>query len=617
MSVNEFKNNSMDVKKSTLQVLDSDSIHRGYGINLDNGFILTCTHIVLAALGLNKYIKGDLIGRKVKLKRIIGKDNDDFECEIIYADNKIDEEKDLDSFPTDLAILKVVGNEKYDSIHSCSLDNVSGKLKILQELEKEEYAFSNGTFSSTTDSNNNLFTIQSESSDHFPFIKGNSGKPVLNEKGNICGIISTSPNSHNDAFSYCIGLDAFNIFLLEIEKKAFSEIELIESYIEEEKDVILFDLLHLHGRSWIENKTIKDGFIVKLEKIKSSNSCKKSRLWANYLWSLHEMFSNLNAYKKKGYREELFSEQHIKEAVVYNLEELFLAECIEFKRKTEGNTSNVLLLTNILKFILDAHHIRDDKKNLGQEKRYAIATSTFILAKVYKNGGLIKGARNYFEISKKWYVRGILSHDNEIAHCDYMINLLDMLLGNDVSIQEKKENTSFLDGLNMMIKSNQLWMEEKDKEAIEQIELASEVFDAIGYKEYSKKCSLLKTGFECWVSLENEAENAFINDIKGYHVAIEFLATNNKKHEEGFREWFSGQDPIRLLSVLKFSKFSNPDLKMSTFKSKLFFVEKNNELSLAEGNLLSSTSISDAIYQLETHLDLKKDVRRFPLILSG
>lgn len=462
MSEYDLNNNYRNVKKSMLQILDHNNELCGYGINLDNGFILTCTHIVLSALGLNIYNENKLIGERVILKGLYSTDSEIFESEIIYSTDKIDENNEINKSSNDLTIMKAVNNENYFSIQSCSLDYVSEKIKILLEIEERGYVFTEGNFSSSVDNNENLFAIQGGK---YYFKKGDSGKPVLNEKGNICGIISTVPNTYDYShdFAYCIGLEAFNTFLNSENNKALSKIELIDSYIESKDDVTLFNLLHNYGRSWIENRSLKKSFIPKLEKIKCSSSCNKSKLWANYLWSLHEMFSNLNAYKIS-MNDELFSEKHVKEAIIYNLEELFLAEYIEFKRKTGGKIYNILALTNILKFVLDAHHIRDDICNYGQEKRYAVATATFILAKVYKNGGLIKKARGYFEISKKWYCRGILSHDNEIAHCDYMINLLDMLLGQDITskIREKSQNTTFLDGLNMMIISNHLWMKEKD-----------------------------------------------------------------------------------------------------------------------------------------------------------
>ncbi len=367
-------------------------------------------------------------------------------------------------------------------------------------------------------------------------------------------------------------------------------------------------LLFNKGRSWIESVTSERALDLLNELIEKSDPSSKEALWSRYLIAISRLF------KYRTPPKELFSLNLIKMAEKHGMGSLFLSERMEFLRKNGERTESA----NIAKELLNTL----EKGNLGNFsviENYSIATSYFLLGNFFRSGGRYDIAIRHIEKARTIYNPSILSHQVEIAHCQYSATVCYITKGEAVperiqmALMVSPELRLFSEALIVLTRSHLSWSKGNLSSAISEALRASEIFESISYHSYSARANKLKGLLECWRMLElgGSIEKAVNLSPEYASVLPGFLG--DPEYTDKLVAFISRKRPSHVLGMLQFSIAFNSHVSKNIDRINLPKVLGGKDNLM--WNEISSGSLFQAESDLRAAMNISRDVR-VPLILD-
>jgi hypothetical protein len=357
-----------------------------------------------------------------------------------------------------------------------------------------------------------------------------------------------------------------------------NQIKYFESYFLDKNYRELSKMLSEYGRTWIESVSaceIARPLLKEIIKRYSFSGDKESEpnfvvcfLWSTYLYNIHLMFSKTRSNVPT---ENPYTNQLIDLATEHELRDLFYAERMEYSRKspfTSQKHEEILGYAQTLLYVLREYlHNRKDIESMSNTRRYSLATAAFILAKYLKSGGLMDEAQDYFKLSKLFYNKDIPSHKNEISHCEYALDLIDLVQNSGKNINFKRVSSqSFVLGLQLLSEGNYYWINGYMGNAIATLEKAEEVFKKLRYNNYESRANVMIQAINLF-NYKNKTPGIDINALavnSGFGDKLKFFMGEVKITKE-IAEWVHSSDIIKVASCAQFYDLSSKDKRLESF----------------------------------------------------
>lgn len=367
-------------------------------------------------------------------------------------------------------------------------------------------------------------------------------------------------------------------------------------------------LLFNKGRSWIESASSEKALDLLNKLIEKFDPSSKEALWSKYLVAISRLF------KYRTLPDQLFSINSIKMAEKYGMGTLFLSERMEFLRKNGERTESAKIAKELLSTLGEG--------NQGHStviENYSIATSYFLLGNFFRSGGRYDIAIRYIEKARTIYNPSILSHQVEIAHCQYSATVCYITKGEAVperiqmALMVSPELRLFSEALMVLTRSHLSWSKGDLSSAISEALKASEIFKSISYHSYSARANRLKGLLECWRMLElgGSVEKAVNLSPEYASVLPGFLG--DPDYIDKLVDFIANERPSHVLGMLQFSIAFNGHVSKDIGRIDLPKVlgGKDN-LTWKE---ITSRSLFQAESDLRVAMNISRDVR-VPLILD-
>jgi hypothetical protein len=314
---------------------------------------------------------------------------------------------------------------------------------------------------------------------------------------------------------------------------------------------LLQALLVSKGRRWIE----QDHRDQALELVRTAMARypvdSLIHLWCHYLVSLSELFSGRSPSPT------LFSEERRKEAAPHGLDTLFLAESMEFARKTGAGQLPVAVANQLAERLVTLD--RATPTDYSPLRRYAIGTSFFVFANLLRSGGLYTAALENLTKTETWLMAGIDSHDTERLHCFYAKSVCGGVQGS-VSFQAPFERLSdvserFAGALIQLTYSFAAWFVDDLGRAEQYASQAAAMFETIGAVNYRMRALTVGALLHAWHDLQAGQEPQVGALDRDLAKGLLFLAGRNNE-ASWFKDWFKGLRPSKAAGLLQFRHFS-------------------------------------------------------------
>ena len=388
----------------------------------------------------------------------------------------------------------------------------------------------------------------------------------------------------------------------------------------------LAEMLSEYGRTWIESVSASSKAAPLLSKIVRNHSTNKNNnkdsivcfLWGTYLQNIYFMFTttrkNLNKHNP-------FTENLIDLATEYELRDLFYAERMEYFRKlplSQEYRKEVLAHAKTLLYILRPYlHNREHIENMSNTLRYSLATSSFILAKYLKSGGLIDESQDYFELSRDLYNKEIPSHQNEISHCEYALDLIDLVQNAGENIKfNYPGNQSFVLGLQLLSQGNYYWIKGNIGNSIEVLKKAGEVFEKLRYNNYKTRANIMIQAINLYNNRSKNYDSNIASINSGFGKKLKFFMGETKITTE-IAEWIHSSDIIKVASCAQFYDLASENKKIEMFDIK---VKKPLKLVIQDNLFLSyekNDVLVDSLSDLNSNIEDMNFNKPLPLVFGG
>ena len=246
------------------------------------------------------------------------------------------------------------------------------------------------------------------------------------------------------------------------------------------------------GRYWIESPAKDEARQLFIDVQHRFSSETTAHVLARFLNALPDLFNNTLGASE-------FSEETERAAEKHGLGLLLRAERMEYARKT-SDISDAVKLANSL---LMETTMRQPDSSLA---RYQLATVMFLLGNLLREGGRYSEALTYVDRAQATYVKGIPSHDTELAHCEYA-SLTCRAMRGDASLQggsyrSMGQEHRFASALIQLSFAHAAWLLNDPERAIAFAGEAAGNFREIHFDHYADRAELTQRLLGAWQEVE-------------------------------------------------------------------------------------------------------------------
>ncbi|MCK1298373.1 hypothetical protein IVB33_39010 [Bradyrhizobium sp. 24] len=310
-------------------------------------------------------------------------------------------------------------------------------------------------------------------------------------------------------------------------------------------------LVATRGRSWIERHDA-DRAIELLERvIQRFDPSSAEVVWSKYLLIIARLF------KSQDTSSTAIDDALLAESENLRLSPLLLAEKMELARKR--GDSELALKIHIE--VDDRLRERETPRSAGEA--YAMATSRFLIANLLRSGGLYVEAKTEIELAQRLFTPTIISHQTEMAHCQYALEVCRAMIGKTLEdrslLTGGSEYRPFAEALLVLARSHSEWSLARIAEATESSELAANAFEAIGYHPYAVRAKRLTRLLEAWRKLEWGASIERVIAASPADGSILRALLGTSEHAGTIRDRFNQLRPSAAVGLLQFASAYNPN----------------------------------------------------------
>nr|WP_276555633.1 alpha/beta fold hydrolase [Bradyrhizobium elkanii] len=253
-------------------------------------------------------------------------------------------------------------------------------------------------------------------------------------------------------------------------------------------------LVATKGRSWIERQDSDRAIDVLERVVKRFDATSAEVIWSKYLLVIARLFRSGDTSSTA------IDDDLIRESEALRLAPLLLAERMELTRKRGDRELAIQIYSDV------ARQLAENRSPRSAGEAYAIATSHFLVANLMRYGGRYADAQSSIEVARKIFVPTIVSHQTELAHCQYALEVCRSMTGlmqeDRTLLMGGSEFRPFAEALLLLAKSHSEWTQARLAEAAESAEDAANGFEAIGYRPYAVRAKRLFGLLEVWRKLD-------------------------------------------------------------------------------------------------------------------
>lgn len=359
-------------------------------------------------------------------------------------------------------------------------------------------------------------------------------------------------------------------------------------------------LVATRGRSWIERPDADRAIEILERVVQRFDPSSAEVIWSRYLLVIARLF------RARDTSSTAIDDELLSESERIRLAPVLLAEKMELARK-RGDREIALKLYGEVWAKLES---RERPRSAGEA--YAVGTSHFLIANLLRYGGLYADARHSIEVAQGHFLPTIISHQTELAHCHYALEVCRSVTGvtRDESIPPgSSEFRPFAEALIVLAQSHAQWAQARTTEAVENAELAAKAFEMIGYHPYAARAKRLFDLLEVWRRLElgvapERAVAASNSDGSILRSLLGLAGTSGTIHDS-----FSRLRPSQALGLLQFASTYNPNWTNNIGEFELPpLLQRSagqlNWVSLRASSLEDANRILRRTLQISTHVPI-------------
>ena len=330
-----------------------------------------------------------------------------------------------------------------------------------------------------------------------------------------------------------------------------------------------------------------------------------AHIWARFFQIIGDLFRAREA------PTEQIDASLIERAKHHRLHTLFMAEQMEFARKRGQRELAAKLAGELLLALQQLKPPGDASES------YAHATSFFLLGNLYRDGGRYAEGLAVIEHAKAIYRPAILSHQIEIAHCEYASAvcriMVDIPLGDARHMPLSAEFRQFAEGLIVLTRSHAAWINGFLGEASNFAASAAALFERIGFTSYSRRARRTTQLIETWRKLELGARVEELPSFAGEDAPIIKALLGDGDDLALIARWMATARPARVVGLLQFASAFGSGWTASIPRTTLtpILTIQGTRLSWER---LAADSLSDADGKLRASMGISPTAR-LPLLL--
>lgn len=309
---------------------------------------------------------------------------------------------------------------------------------------------------------------------------------------------------------------------------------------------LLTALLSSRGRAWIESDSAGHSLELFQEVIRLLPDDAPSYLWSHFLLQLAGLFADLAT------SPEVFSREIEARAARVGLGGLFASERMEFSRKL-GDLELMLATANELLPRLPAILQRDPRDAVSG---YTAGVMHFLLANCLRFGGRYDAARELVLTAQRLFHSGIPSHETELAHCYYAVQVCNVMLGMPVEPlppMSFETTMRFAGALIRLSFSHAAWVVDDIDKAQSAAESAATQFDAIGARRYSVRAKGVHALLGAWKARRSGAVPDF-TALPSPIGSVVAALTGEHPDFDLIGQWLATARASHAVGVLQFAK---------------------------------------------------------------
>ena len=313
----------------------------------------------------------------------------------------------------------------------------------------------------------------------------------------------------------------------------------------------LEQLIASKGRSWIETRYSDQANDLLNRVVDKFNPDSAEVVWSKYLLIISRLF------KFRDTSSTAIDDELIVTSEQLRLAPLLLAEKMELARKRNDQNETIALHSRVVKQLEN----RVAPRAAGEA--YAIGTSHFLVGNLLRFGGLYSAAKASIETARVFFRPAIMSHQIELAHCQYALEVCKAVMGEtngeNAVPTGSGEFRPFAEALLTLVRSHSDWSKGRIAEATEHADAASLAFASIGYHPYADRARRLSNLLHVWRRLDlgvpiDRAITAIGEDTDILRALIGLPGSAGT-----VRDKLSGMRVSHVLGLLQFSSTFNPD----------------------------------------------------------
>lgn len=275
-----------------------------------------------------------------------------------------------------------------------------------------------------------------------------------------------------------------------------------------------------------------------------------AHVWARFFQIIGDLFRAREA------PTEQVDDSLIERAEQHGLHTLFMAERMELARKRGQQDEAARSGQDLLEAMKRTELPGDASQS------YAQATSLYLLGNLYRDGGRYAEGLALIERAKATYRPAILSHQIELAHCEYGLAVCRIMTdappGDIHYMPLSPEFRQFAEGLIVLIHSHAAWMNGFLGEAADCAGSAAALFDRIGFTSYSKRARRTTQLIETWRKLELGARVDELPSFAGEDAPILQALIRDGGDHDLIASWIANARPARVIGLLQFASAFGP-----------------------------------------------------------
>jgi tetratricopeptide (TPR) repeat protein len=381
------------------------------------------------------------------------------------------------------------------------------------------------------------------------------------------------------------------------------ELEMARRAFATSDEQMLVGLLASRARSWIESDVLPKATSLLTQIRNARTESDLAYLWSSYILNIAELFAG------KEVSPDVFAGPVADHATDQGLGLLFAAEFMELNRKSRDYDRAISAANTTLDYL------RNSSRDETAEGRYCRGTANYLLANLLRHGGQYEQARPFIGEAETLFVRGIPSHDTELAHCRYAKSVCALMTGTiDITSDGRSDHSVGQDFANALISltySHAAWFTSNAVEAKRHAQDAEEQFQRVGFHHYAERAKTLHSLLNIWALFEAGKP---VKDVSAT-PAERFVAliTGQRTDLTEIERYLPVLKPSVLVGLLQFArKFSDRfDQEVSISLPGMWALDDHGQIRKQPGG--SAKSMSEADSKLRALMGIAHD-RRVPLL---